>query len=410
VSEPGGITFAAEFLGCKVSLCDAQAVRERLIADGHREVEGGADVRVVNTCCVTAEAVAKSRKAVRRAARSAGRVVVTGCAANLDPAALGQLPENVTVVRERSERTPQLVSEWVGGLGCAGGRPPAFARTRAYLRIQDGCSFRCSYCVIPLVRGRSRSRSAPAVLGEAARRAGQGHREIVLTGINLGCFRDREAGIGLAELLHRCAEVPGIERVRLSSIEVNHLGPRLLEAIAGHPRIAPHLHVPLQSGSGRVLAAMRRHYTVATFLSRIDRARERVAGLNLTTDVIVGHPAEDDAAYEETLAVVRRAGFSHVHVFPYSPRPGTADADSDRHPPAVARRRVDRLVELSAELSGSHRRSLLGSRARVLVETAAGTGRAADYTAFLVPGGVPGRMHDVIATGVRGDRIVGEAA
>jgi threonylcarbamoyladenosine tRNA methylthiotransferase MtaB len=410
VNDPAGATFAVEFLGCKVSLCDAQAVRERLIAGGHREVEGAADVRVVNTCCVTAEAVAKSRKAVRRAARSAGRVVVTGCAANLDPAALGPLPATVTVVRERSERTPQLVSDWVGGLGCAGGGPPAFARTRAYLRIQDGCSFGCSYCVIPLVRGESRSRTAAAVLAEAARRAGQGHRELVLTGINLGCFRDRAAGVGLADLLERCAQVPGIERVRLSSIEVNHLGPRLLDAMAGTPAIAPHLHVPLQSGSGRVLRAMRRHYTVETFLARIDRARDRVPGLNLTTDVIVGHPAEDDDAFAETLALVERAGFSNVHVFPYSPRPGTADADRDRHPPAVRRSRVDRLLELSERLGTARRQALLGSRAQVLVETAAGTGRAADYTAFVVPGGTPGRMHEVVATAVRGACLVGEAA
>jgi len=340
--------------------------------------------------------------------RTADRVVVTGCAANLDPAALGPLPESVRVVPARSERTPELVAEWVGSLGCGGGRPPAFVRSRADVRIQDGCSFGCSYCVIPLVRGRSRSRTAAAVLGEVARRAGQGHREVVLTGINLGCFRDRTAGVGLAGLLTACADVPGIERVRLSSIEVNHLDERLLRALDGHPAVAPHLHVPLQSGDAGVLAAMRRHYRPASFLSRIERARALVPGLNLTTDVIVGHPAEDEPAFAETLRTVERAGFTRVHVFPYSPRPGTADAGRAAVAAAVRRDRSDRLAALSQRLGAAHRRTLVGGRAHVLVETAAGTGRAADYTPFVVPGAPPGAIHEVVATGVEGDVVIGE--
>ena len=290
-------TFATEFLGCKVSLADAQAVRERLIADGHTEAESAA-VRVVNTCCVTSEAVAKSRKAVRRAARSAERVFVTGCAANLE-GAFDDVAPNVTVVSARFEHTAEIVAGAVGALGCTGAEP-AFARSRAYVRVQDGCSFSCSYCVIPSVRGASRSRAAAAILREVERRAGQGHREVVLTGINLGCFRDRDAGMRLADVLVAVADVAGIERVRLSSIEVNHLTDALLEALS-HPRVAPHLHVPLQSGDDRVLRAMRRRYDRAGFLDRMQRARTRVDGVNLTTDVIVGHPAEDEPAFENTL-------------------------------------------------------------------------------------------------------------
>src|SRR5262249_12473383 len=152
--------------------------------------------------------------------------------------------------------------------------------TRAYVKIQDGCSFTCSYCVIPMVRGASRSRTAGAVLAEAARRAGQGHRELVLTGVNLGCFRDREAGLGLDGLLRAVAAVDGVERVRLSSIEVNHLTGALLDAMAGTDRVAAHLHVPMQSGSDRVLRAMRRRYTSDRFLAAMTRARERVPGVN----------------------------------------------------------------------------------------------------------------------------------
>lgn len=272
-------TFATDFLGCKVSLTDAQAVRERLIAAGHVEAED-ARVRVINTCCVTAEAVAKSRKTIRRAARRSEHVYVTGCAANLEGALTG-IAENVTVIGARADRVPDLVAVQVGTLACTGAEP-SFSRSRAYVRIQDGCSFGCSYCVIPRVRGATRSRTGEAVLREVAKRAGQGHREVVLTGINLGCFRDREAGLRLSELLVRVAEVPGIDRVRLSSIEVNHLTDDLLAAMC-HPGVAPHLHVPMQSGDDGVLRAMRRRYDRAGFLARMHRARVRVPGVNLTS-------------------------------------------------------------------------------------------------------------------------------
>ena len=388
--------FAAEFLGCKVSMTDAQEIREELVAAGHAEVESArAPLRIVNTCCVTAEAVAKSRKAVRRAARTAERVFVTGCGANLQGAAFEDVAANVTVVRGAPEAVPRIVAGWVGDLGCAGPRP-AFPRTRAYVKIQDGCSFTCSYCVIPQVRGKSRSRRAGDVLSDVARRARQGHREVVLTGINLGCFRDRAAGMRLPDLLVRAAGVDGIDRVRLSSIEVNHVSDPLLGAMA-HPGVARHLHVPMQSGDDGVLAAMRRRYTATAFQRAMGRARERVPGVNLTTDVIVGHPAEDDAAFERTLAAVRAAGFTRVHVFPYSPRPGTADEASDPVPAAVKAERSRRLRELGERQARAHRRALRGTRQLVLVETEAGRGYADDYTPLVVPGGRPGTMVEVVA-------------
>ena len=388
--------FAAEFLGCKVSMTDVQEIREELVAAGHAEVESArAPLRIVNTCCVTAEAVAKSRKAVRRAARTAERVFVTGCGANLQGAAFEDVAANVTVVRGAPEAVPRIVAGWVGDLGCAGPRP-AFPRTRAYVKIQDGCSFTCSYCVIPQVRGKSRSRRAADVLSDVARRARQGHREVVLTGINLGCFRDRAAGMRLPDLLARAAGVDGIDRVRLSSIEVNHVSDALLGAMA-HPGVARHLHVPMQSGDDGVLAAMRRRYTATAFLRAMGRARERVPGVNLTTDVIVGHPAEDDAAFERTLAAVRAAGFTRVHVFPYSPRPGTADGASDPVPVAVKAERSRRLRELGERQARAHRRALRGTRQLVLVETEAGRGYADDYTPLVVPGARPGTMVEVVA-------------
>ena len=393
----GPDTFAVEFLGCKVSMTDADEVRASLAAAGMREA-GPADaaVRVVNTCCVTAEAVAKSRKAVRRAARGAERVLVTGCAARLDGAGLDTLAANVTVIRARPEAQAAAALGALGRLGCVGAPPARFPRTRAYVRVQDGCSFACSYCVIPQVRGPSRSRRADAVLAEIRRRAAAGHREVVLTGINLGCFRDREAGMRLADLVRAAAAVPGIDRVRLSSIEVNHLTGELLEAMRA-PGVAPHLHVPMQSGDDAVLRAMRRRYTAVGFAERMACARAAVPGVNLTTDVIVGHPAEDDAAFARTMDAVRRIGFGRVHVFPYSPRPGTADAAADPVPAAVKTGRSARLRALSDEQAAAHRAGLRGTRQVVLVETADGRGHAADHTLLRAAGARPGDLVEVTA-------------
>jgi len=370
-------SFSVRFLGCKVSFADAQAVRERLLADGHAEVEGAGDVAVVNTCCVTHEAVSKSRQAVSRAARTHGRVFVTGCAANLSGAFSGTA-ENVTVVQRPSEETPAAVAGDVGAIGCVQAEA-RLERTRAFVKIQDGCSFSCAFCVIPLVRGGTRSRRAAAVLAEIRRCVAQGRREIVLTGVNLGCFRDRDAGYTLARLVREAGSIAGVERLRLSSIEVNHLTEELVSALDETAGASRHLHVPLQSGDDGVLRAMRRRYTAAQYLSKL----EQLDGLNLTTDVIVGFPGEDEAAFERTLEVVERAGITKVHVFPYSPRPGTVTGGEDSVPPAVKKERSARLRALSDELCRSRWRAKLGTTDRVLVDRP-GRGYGDDYSPWLV--------------------------
>src|SRR6188508_7232 len=297
-------SFSVSFLGCKVSYADAQAVRERLLRDGHVEVAGRGDVAVVNTCCVTHEAISKSRQAVARAAHSHGHVYVTGCGANLRGAFEGTA-SNATVVALPSEELPSAVSAGVGALGCV--RADArVERTRAFVKIQDGCSFSCAFCVIPLVRGGTRSRRAAAVLGEIERRVAQGQREVVLTGVNLGCFRDREAGFTLPRLIREAGALPGVERLRLSSIEVNHLSDDLVAALRETGPASRHLHVPLQSGDDAVLRAMRRRYSASMYVARLEKA----VGFNLTTDVIVGFPTEDEAAFERTLRIVEEAGIT----------------------------------------------------------------------------------------------------
>jgi threonylcarbamoyladenosine tRNA methylthiotransferase MtaB len=370
-------TFSVRFLGCKVSFADALAVRERLLADGHTEVDGTGDVAVVNTCCVTHEAVSKSRQAVSRAARTHARVYATGCGANLD-GALDGLPGNVNVVTRPSEELPAAVAGDVGAIACVRSEH-RLERTRAFVKIQDGCSFSCAFCVIPLVRGGTRSRSAAAVLAEIARRSEQGHREIVLTGVNLGCFRDREAGYTLARLVREAGATPGLERLRLSSIEVNHVDDELVAALRDTPAVSPHLHVPLQSGDDRVLRTMARRYTAAQYLAKL----APLADFNLTTDVIVGFPGEDEKAFGRTLRLVEDAGITKVHAFPYSPRPGTRTAAADTVPPDMKRERSARLRALSDELSRRRWESRIGTTDLVLVDRP-GRGYAGDYTPWLL--------------------------
>jgi threonylcarbamoyladenosine tRNA methylthiotransferase MtaB len=397
-------TFRVDFLGCKVSHVDAHDVREALLRDGHLEGDDVADVAVISTCCVTHEALAKSRKAASRAARTHARVYVTGCGANLGEDTFGGLPENVVVVQKRSEETAAFVAGDVGAIGCVQA-DARLDRVRAFVKIQDGCSFSCNFCVIPLVRGGSRSRSAAAVLGEIERRVAQGHREVVLTGINLGCFRDRAGGYDLSRLVREAGATPGLERLRLSSIEINHVDAALIAALRETPTVSRHLHVPLQSGDDGVLRAMGRRYTTATYLRRL----APLAGeFNLTSDVIVGFPAEDDAAFEQTLATVERAGLTKVHVFPYSPRPGTATAGDDRVPPAVKKTRGARLRSLSHDLCVARWAGKVGAVDRVLVDRP-GRGYGDDYSPWLVDAPV-GALVAVRGLRVTEEGILAEAA
>jgi threonylcarbamoyladenosine tRNA methylthiotransferase MtaB len=377
-------SFSVRFLGCKVSHVDAHEVRERLLADGHTEESGDAEVAVINTCCVTHEAVAKSRKQAARAARTHRRVYVTGCGANLAAAAFAGLPENVVVVARRSEETPAFVAGDLGAIGCVQA-DARLDRVRAFVKVQDGCSFSCNFCVIPLVRGASRSRRADAVLREIALRVAQGHREVVLTGINLGCYRDRDAGYDLPRLVRDAGATPGLERLRLSSIEINHVSEALIGALRDTPAASRHLHVPLQSGDDGVLRAMGRRYTTATYLRRLAPLQEE---LNLTSDVIVGFPAEDERAFANTLRTARTAGLTKIHVFPYSPRPGTITAQDDPVPPDEKKRRSAELRAASHDACLARWRTKVNQRDVVLVDRP-GRGYGDDYSPWLVARDLP---------------------
>ncbi len=391
-------TFAVKFLGCKVSQADAMLARQALLAAGHVEVpEQDAELHVINTCCITSEAEAKSRQSVRRSLRGGAReVYVSGCAVNLDWRQFAEIDPVVTPFTGVAEDVASAIA-------CADlqhdvlpRRAPApSARTRGFVKVQDGCDSDCAYCIIPTVRGPARSRPAGAVLDEVRRRVLQGQPEMVMTGISVGDYRDPQRGLELGQLMVEVARVPGVERVRLSSVEVIHVRDSLLGALACEPKVCPHLHVPMQSGDDGVLAAMGRHYSAVQYVDQIARVRAAVPGLNVTTDVIVGFPTESSEAFERTLEAVDAAGISRVHTFAYSPRPGTvAAALEDRVGSEECKRRSQVLRGRSEVRSRHWRAGKLGGAERVLVDKVAETqcsGYTADYTRCYLPAGAAAR-------------------
>ena len=254
-------------------------------------------------------------------------------------------------------------------------------RARALVKIQDGCDSGCAYCIVPHVRGAPQSRPLDEVVCEARSLAAQGFREMVLTGIHLGLYgRDLSAGVGLGDAVERVAALPGVERLRLSSIEAPEVTGRLLDAMQ-HPAVCPHLHMPLQSGSDGVLARMGRRYTAREFLGCVALAWKRLDRPAITTDVMVGFPAESAEEFEETLRVCREVRFSRMHVFPFSPRPGMrAAAMPGRVPAKVVKGRCVRLEELASAMAAEWAASFVGERERVLFEEQDADGRLWGYT------------------------------
>jgi threonylcarbamoyladenosine tRNA methylthiotransferase MtaB len=395
-------TFAVKFLGCKVSQADAMLARSALLRAGHTEVaEADADLHVINTCCITSEAEAKSRQSVRRSLKTATGVYVTGCATNLNAAQFKDI--DPLRVRPFVGTADDVAAEMADDIGACidlhsdvpRTRSTEQQRTRGFVKVQDGCDCHCAYCIIPTVRGSARSRPAAAVLKEVQRRVRSGQPEMVMTGISVGDYRDPERGLELGELMMEVARVPGVQRVRLSSVEVIHVKESLLTALRSEPKVCPHLHVPLQSGDDQVLWAMGRHYTADEYLAYIENLRAAVPHINVTTDVIVGFPTEDEAAFERTLQVVDAAGITRVHAFSYSPRPGTtAAALGDRVAPDEKKRRSRILRGHSEARSRLHRAQKLYTTQQVLIDKVADTqcsGYTRDYTRCYLPPGAARR-------------------
>ncbi|MDZ4168832.1 MAG: tRNA (N(6)-L-threonylcarbamoyladenosine(37)-C(2))-methylthiotransferase MtaB [Coriobacteriia bacterium] len=411
MSEVRRLAVAFRTLGCKVNRVESESIAAELLGQGCEVVgEDQAAVVVVNTCTVTGEADAKARKAVRRALGAAGEpvVVVTGCLAALDREALLALGERVVVEADK-ERVAARVAEALGGGAVVSGAPESGTRhvragegfrTRAMVKVQDGCDNFCGYCIVPHARGVPRSVAADVVVAEVTALADAGVREVVLTGINIGRYRD--GATDLPGLMSRLVST-GIARLRLSSLEPPDVTTELLAVMAAHADVVcPHLHLPLQSGSDSVLSAMGRRYTAAEYAKRVAAARAWVPGLAVTTDVISGLPGETDADAEETLRLCEEIGFARLHVFRYSPRAGTPAAErNDQVPAPVKAARAEALRGLDARLRDAHEASRAGDRAEILVERVEGDvaeGTTRDYLRVRVPADCasPGDLIEVV--------------
>ncbi|MBN1851652.1 MAG: MiaB/RimO family radical SAM methylthiotransferase [Pirellulales bacterium] len=394
--------FRTVTLGCKVNQYETEYVREGLLGIGWKEALDGepADLCLINTCTVTAEGDAKSRRAIRRLSRENpdARLIVMGCYATRVPEEIAQLP-NVTDILPDKRELPRLLNR----LGVAD--PPTGVsgmgrRHRAYVKVQDGCILRCSYCIIPYVRPNLTSRPVDHILDEVRRLVANGYREVVLTGIHLGHYglagpgtrhtvsdrRPQDPGIQdargrnpdsprrLAWLVRTIAELPGDFRIRLSSIEATEVTRELLAVMTDHGgKICPHLHLSMQSGSETVLHRMRRRWGAKRFIDRCRLVQETLDRPALTTDVMVGFPGETDSEFAETVTACREVGFSKIHIFPFSPRTGTPAATMrGQIPPHVKKERVQQLTAVGSELRESYFRSLFGSRLRVLMEGVTG--------------------------------------
>jgi len=421
-------------LGCKVNQYETEYVRQGLLRAGYRDAapREQADLCVVNTCTVTLEGDAKSRQTIRQLARRNphARIVVMGCYATRAPAEVAALPGVSEVVTDKRE-LPDLLARFGVGSGTFGsgnGEIPTgistFAdRQRAIVKVQDGCMLRCSFCIIPHVRPRLASRPPEHILEEIGRLVADGFREIVLTGVHLGHYgiewnrgRPKSEWLRLAGLIERIGRLPGDFRLRLSSIEATEVTRELLAVMAALPeRVCPHLHISVQSGSESVLRRMRRRWGPQRILDRCLLARRTLDAPALTTDVIVGFPGETEADFADTCRLVTEAGFSKVHIFPYSRRPGTPAAEMpDQVPPPVKADRAKRLSELESQLRATYFRQLIGRRLRVLVESPLPdrpgwmTGHACRYAEVELPGTVAMRRQfcDITAAEVRDGRIV----
>jgi threonylcarbamoyladenosine tRNA methylthiotransferase MtaB len=416
-------------LGCRLNQAETDSMSDQLEALGIERVAdvGDAGVVVVNTCTVTREATKASRMAIRRAiaANPDSKVVVIGCYAVSDPdeiraidgvdAVLGNDAKDSLAEALGLDAPVQPVMQ-IGMRGSAGKAP----KIRANLKAQTGCDEWCTFCIIPTTRGPLKSSDEDALVAEARARVAAGARELVLTGVHLGKYTFDAGGDerSLVRLFRRLLDIDGVLRIRLSSIFARHLTPEVLSFMAEEERMCRYLHVPLQSGDPGVLADMHRSYEIGEYVEHVERAVETLPGVALATDVIVGFPTETDAAFEQTMDVVRRLRFSKLHVFRYSPRPGTAAAAMpDAVPPAVKKDRSKRLIDLGNDIRRDFLEAHLDTPLEVLVEdereidgVPVSSGQTGDYVrVWFEGGGMLGTLVHVRGTGIRSDGIRGEA-
>ncbi|WP_294478973.1 tRNA (N(6)-L-threonylcarbamoyladenosine(37)-C(2))-methylthiotransferase MtaB [uncultured Victivallis sp.] len=387
-------------LGCRLNSADSALLVSRLTEAGYEVSESAENVAliIVNSCTVTAEAARKSRQMVRkfRSMHPEAVIVVTGCSAELDREAfLADSAADVVLTNPEKRSLPELVGEFLAGHAGLGGalksmqqpvtpfRENAFGsfpfRSRAFLKIQEGCGNFCSYCIVPYARGPERSRAFDEVLADCRKAVEAGFPELVLTGVNICAYSD--SGRDLGALVHEIARIDGEFRIRLSSTEPAPGNRSLLDVMSSEPKVCRFLHLALQNGSDRILAAMNRHYTTAEYADFVRAARERIPGIHLGSDLIVGFPGETEEDFAESCRFVESMEFANLHIFTYSPRAGTpAAALPGRIPPDVAKERHKRLEVIAAESKRRFIAGLYGQKLPVIFERIDSDGMARGWS------------------------------
>lgn len=378
-------------LGCKVNQYESEAIAEKLTAEGFLVLppQEFCDVYIINTCTVTAESDRKARQIIRRAIHQNPQayILVTGCFSQVSPESVAKIPgvdlvcgnaekqkvvEMAKKLMESGEKrsSPEIDSESPDAHGFEPMRISSFDRTRAYIKIEDGCENHCAYCIIPSARGRVRSKAPEEVLEEVRALTDGGCREIVLTGIETASYGKDLSDCDLADLLARVDQIPGIGRVRLGSLDPSLMRQAFVDRIASLRSLTPHFHLSLQSGSDAVLARMKRKYNSKMALEGMERLRAAIPGVQFTTDVIVGFPGESEEEFAETLAFIQKAEFLHIHIFPYSKRAGTVAAKmEDQIPEAIKHQRVKLLAAEQDKVQNRILDRMIGKKTTVLFET-----------------------------------------
>lgn len=406
-------------LGCKVNQCESSAIGTQLAAAGYETVKNGASVEliVINTCTVTGKAAMQSRQAIRQAMRQYpdAKIVVTGCYAQTAPEEI-QAIQGIDLIVGHADKmrigelishkhlksaSTQLIHQPIDKIDQTHGfaAMPSMApegRTRAFLKIQDGCNAFCTYCIVPHARGRSRSMPVSDVTNHLKHLGSLGYREVVLTGIHLGAFgKDLTPALTLTALLERLISTCPVERLRLSSIEPTEVEDTLLCLMAADPSpLCPHLHIPLQSGDDQILKRMGRPYSHAKFSRVIQNATHILPHAAIGVDTLVGFPGESEAAFEQTYTLIESLPISYLHVFPFSPRKGTPAADYKDHVSQnIVKARCRHLRRLGEEKKMAFYRSQIGRTVNVLVETNkdAVTGHPKGFSDNYLPVVLPGQ-------------------
>jgi len=394
-------TYYISVLGCKVNQYDAQQIGQLLERCGLDPVDrpDDADIIVVHTCGVTAAAAQKSRQTIRRMQRDnpLAHVIVTGCAAEdeltqVDQDPVFRVPAGADWLQQLAEKIDSLSTPEKHGV--KGIETDTFTisrfgdQTRAFLKVQDGCDIGCSFCIIPQLRKEPRDKAIADALREAEALTAAGYREIVVTGVSVGLY-GREHGTSLAGLLRELVTVPGIGRIRLSSLHPGELTDELLEVWSSSPAMMPHLHLSLQSGSDAVLHAMRRGYDSGDYFHAVERARAALDNPAFTTDIIVGFPGETDTYFQESYDFCQKVGFSQMHIFTFSPRPKTIAARMNhRIDGATATERSERLRVLAEQMARDYHGRFIGRTEEILVERVR-DGKASGYSPHYIPAEFP---------------------